>query len=58
MAFNDPLQWIIIGVVVLVVAWIIVYFLSRVLRTLNKVDKYIDVKEGERKQSSPPMESL
>ena len=45
MALNDPLQWLIIGALVVVVLGVIVYVLLRVLRTLNKADRYFDSKE-------------
>jgi len=53
MTFSDPLQWIIIAIIVVFV----VYFLLRVFRTLDRVDRYLDDKE--RNQSdSPKRESL
>ena len=45
MAFNDPLQWLIIGALAVVVLGVIVYVLLRILRTLNKADRYFDSKE-------------
>jgi len=40
--FSDPLQWIIIGVILIIGVGGIVYILLRILRTLNKADKYFD----------------
>jgi hypothetical protein len=45
MAFDDPLQWVIIGIFVLAVLGAIAYILLRILRTLNKADRYLDSKE-------------
>jgi uncharacterized protein HemY len=45
MAFNDPLQWLIIGILALVVLGAVAYILLRILRTLNKADRYFDTKE-------------
>jgi len=45
MAFNDPLQFVILGALLVVVLVVIVYVLRRVLRTLNKADRYFDSKE-------------
>jgi len=53
MAFGDPLQWLIIGIVVLAVLGAIVYIILRILRTLNKADKYFDKKEKGSGQPSP-----
>jgi uncharacterized protein HemY len=53
LVFTDPLQWVVIGVLIILFAWVIVYVLLRVLRTLSKVDGYIDRKEQERKQLAP-----
>jgi uncharacterized transporter YbjL len=51
MALNDPLQWLIIGALVVVVLVVAVYVLRRVLGTLNKADRYFDSKE---KGPEPP----
>jgi len=56
MAFSDPLQWIIIGVFVVGVLWFVIYFIHRVLRTVNRVDRYLDDKE--RSPSNSGRESL
>jgi len=48
MAFTDPLQWLIIGILVLGAGGVLVliaYILFRILRTLDKADKYFDSKE-------------
>jgi hypothetical protein len=45
MAFNDPLQWLITGALVVVVLGVIVCVLRRILGTLNKADRYFDSKE-------------
>jgi len=45
MAFDDPLQWVIVGGVVVVVLGVIVYVLRRILGTLNRADRYFDSKE-------------
>jgi hypothetical protein len=47
MAFGDPLQWLIIGILILVVLGlgVVVYVLFRILRTLKKADRYFDRKE-------------
>ena len=44
MTFSDPLQWIIIGVFVVGILGFVVYFILRVFRTLNRVDRYLDSK--------------
>ena len=45
MAFDDPLQWVILGAFVVVVLVVIVYVLRKILGTLSKTDKYFDSKE-------------
>jgi hypothetical protein len=45
-AFGDPLQWLIIGILVLMGMGVIVYILLRILRTLNKADRYFDSKRA------------
>jgi len=48
MAFDDPLQLIIIGILVIGVGGVlclVAYFLFRILRTLDKADRYFDSKE-------------
>ncbi|HYA56443.1 MAG TPA: hypothetical protein VED22_06555 [Nitrososphaerales archaeon] len=45
MAFDDPLQWVILGALVMMVLGTIVYVLRRILGTLNKADRYFDSKE-------------
>ena len=45
MAFGDPLQWLIIGIIILAVFGLIAYILYRILRTLNKADRYLDGKK-------------
>ena len=45
MAFDDPLQWLIVSAFVVVVFGVVVYVLRRILGTLNKADKYFDSKE-------------
>jgi uncharacterized protein HemY len=44
-ALGDPLQWVIIVVLSVLIVLAIVYVLLRVIRTLNKADKYFDSKE-------------
>ena len=48
----DLLEWIIIAAVLLglVLGGVGLYFLLRVLRTLNKADRYFDEKEKESRQ--------
>jgi len=43
-AFDDPLQWLILGAFVVVALGVVVYILLRILRTLNKADRYFDSK--------------
>jgi len=50
MALGDPLQWIIIGFVVLVVVGFVVYLLYRLLRLLDKADRFFDAKAKESKR--------
>lgn len=50
MALTDPLQWVLIAVVV--IGLVIVFFgylLYRLLRVLNKADKYFDARAKESK---------
>jgi hypothetical protein len=51
MAFDDPLQWIMIGAFLVVVIVLIGYVLLRFMRTLDKADKYFDSKS---KGNGPP----
>jgi len=50
-AFSDPLQWVIIGFLGLVVIGA-AYVLYRLVRVMNKADKYFDARMKESKQSS------
>ena len=43
-AFGDPLQWVIIGALAVVVLGVIFNVLLRVLGTLSRVDRYVDSK--------------
>lgn len=47
MALGDPLQWLITGFAIVVVLGFIAYILMRVLRTLDKADKYFESREKE-----------
>jgi hypothetical protein len=49
MALTDPLQFVFIGIVALLVFGGAAYVLFRVLRTLNKIDKYIDDEKDPKK---------
>ena len=49
MAFTDPAQWVIIGVIGFVGIGVIAYLLIRLLQMLRKVDRYLDTKEEETK---------
>jgi len=51
MAFDDPLQWLVIGIFVLAVLGI-AYILFRILRILNKAERYLDSKEKGSEQTS------
>jgi uncharacterized protein HemY len=42
MAFNDPLQWVIIALVAVLVIVALAYIVMRVLRTSSKVDRLVD----------------
>ena len=44
-ALGDSLQWVIIVALSVLIVVGIVYLLLRVIRTLNKADKYFDSKE-------------
>jgi len=57
MAFTDPLQWIIITVFIVGILGFVIYFILRVFRTLNRVDKYLDDEERN-PGNSPRRESL
>jgi hypothetical protein len=52
MTLGDPLQWVIIGFLGLVVVGFVVYLLYRLLRVVDKADKYLDAKMKESKQSN------
>jgi len=58
MTYSDPLQWLIIGVLIVVILWFVVYFILRIFRTLNRVDRYLDGKEGNPNNSLGRMQSL
>jgi len=45
MAFDDPLQWVMLGALIVVLLGVIVYVLRRILGTLSKADRYFDSKE-------------
>jgi len=57
MTFSDPLQWIIIGVFIVGILGFVIYFILRVFRTLNRVDRYLDDKDRN-PSNSPRRESL
>jgi len=46
LALGDPLQWLIIGGVVVVVTVIAVYLLFRIIQTLAKADRYFTTKQA------------
>jgi len=45
MTYSDPLQWLIIGVIIVLFLLFVVYLILRIFRTLNRVDRYLDGKE-------------
>ena len=49
MTLADPLQWIMIGGVVVVVTVIAFYLFFRIIKTLAKADRYFEAKAKESK---------
>ena len=53
MALTDVLQWLVMGVAIAGVLGFIGYVLLRILRTLDKADRYFDSKNKESGQPKP-----
>ena len=58
MALTDPLQWVIIVGVVVVVTVIALYLLLRIVQTLAKADRYFTVKQATLSQQVNPRVGL
>ena len=52
MSLTDPLQWIVVGILIMGGVALVLYVLYMLIRVLNKADKYFDAKAKESKPSS------